>query len=807
MWNRKLVAEVKKKIIDKLSEGQRLTRSEIELIEDALEKKGEKGHSALYGAVADGSIILSGSADFLDALNKVFRLIGEATGVDRIYFFENHADPSTGDMLSSQKIEWARDRVEAFIDSPELQNLPFAMYGDFLNPLFDGKPVTLVVEQLDDGPLKELLGAQDIKTLLALPVNIKGEMHGFIGFDDCTKVKLWSADEISSLQIIASHLSNLVEKEQVRLQLAKTYRQARIGTWRMDLLNDTFYWSPITREIFELKEHEEPDRDMAYSMFVNDADLKDVLGAIEHAMATGESYDKEIEIITRKGNRKWIRDTGQVEFLNGKPVSIHGTVQDIDEQKKAIIESEKNKKLLNAITDQAQVAIFVRRINGEQLFANREWKRLFGFENKNVIGKNLFELFDEEIAAHISKTDKQVFEKGTQYLFEEKVFTVHGPRYFMVNKFPIKGIAGMESAVGGIGTDITNIKETEERLQAAEQKLRDVVEHSTNLFYSHDTDHHLVYVSPQSVRFFGVNPAVAKRRWTEFVTDNPANEKGFELTEKAIRTGNPQPPYELELRRDDGTTFWAEVNEAPIVKDGKTVLITGSLTDVTDRKRVEIEIHNSLKEKETLLAEIHHRVKNNLAVVASMMQMQAHITEDEKLADSLLESVLRIKSMANIHEYLYRSQNFSEIDFSVNLRDLINSIINTMRFQKQINVDFNCDNVHLNVNQAIPTSLIVNEVVTNIIKHAFKEEDDGQISVILKNEENGQIRLQIADDGIGLPKGFDPESENTLGMQLIKTLSEQLGGTYSYFSEGRGCSFSLEFRKLTYEAGGELTFT
>jgi PAS domain S-box-containing protein len=797
---------VSQNILDKLKNGQKLTESELGLVSAALNGRVESDHSALFEAIARGSVALSASTDLMTTLDEVFGLVGTATGVDRVYYFENHTDPATGELLSSQRIEWAQDRVEPFIDSPELQNLPMSIFREFFDPLEIGEPLNLIVRLIEDDNLKALLSGQQIKSILVLPIYAEGNFHGFIGFDDCTREKEWTTDEISSLQILASHISHLIEKNEVRNLLAKTYRQARIGTWRMNLETEAVYWSPITREIFELADDEPATREVAFKLFQSENDRNKVLTAFDHSIATGEPYVLELEILTRRGNRKWVRDTGQAEFRNGRAISVHGTVQDIDKQKRAELESEKNKKLLNAITDQARVAILVRKLDGEHLFVNHEWKRIFGYEERDIVGKNLFDLFDKEIAEHIHKTDSLVAEMGEQCLFEEKVYTANGPRYFMVNKFPIRGIAGMEPAVGGIGTDITEIKETEERLQEAEQKLRDVVEHSTNLFYSHGPDHHLVYVSPQSHHYFGVNPIEAKRRWTEFITENPINELGFELTERAIKTGKPQKPYELELRRDDGSIIWVEVNEAPIVKEGKTVLITGSLTDITDRKRVQMEVQNSLREKETLLAEIHHRVKNNLAVVASMMQMQAHITDDEKLTDSLLESVLRIKSMANIHEQLYKSQHFAELDFSENLEDLISSVINTMQFSTEISVEYNSDKVHLSVSQAIPCSLIVNEVVTNIIKHAYDGRERGAVNVELRKRESEKITLLIKDDGNGLPDDFDAENSTTLGMQLIRTLSEQLEADYEYQSEGEGCIFSLEFEKLSRENEREISF-
>ena len=645
---------------------------------------------------------------------------------------------------------------------------------------------------MKQGPTKELLESQDIKTVLIFPLIINKGFYGFIGFDDCSTERVWSAKEYFSLQTIVTHLIPIIEKHELKNILYKTYKQANIGTWEMDIKSDTFIWSSITKEIFEMERDQTPDRMFTENAFADERDRNKLMAAIEESIKTGKPYDMEVEIITVKGNRKWIRDTGQAELRNGIAVRIHGTVQDIDEKKRAEIESDRNKKLLEAITEQTQVAILVRGSNGEHLFVNREWKKIFGYEDIEVAEKTLFDLFDPELANHIHQTDLKILKSGKQKVFEERVNTVDGYRYFMVNKFPLLGIKGMENAVGGIGTDITELKDTEERLQQAEQMLRDIVEHSTNLFYSHTPDHKLTYVSPQSVYFLGCSPEVAKISWTDFVTDNPVNEIGFKLTERAIKTGIAQPPFELELKRKDGQIIWAEVNEAPILNDGETILIAGSLTDITDRKRAQTAISESLKEKETLLAEIHHRVKNNLAVVASMMQMQAHITDDENLSLNLIDSVLRIKSMANIHEHLYQSKSFVDINFSENIKVLVSNILNTMQLNTDIDLSFRCDEVLLNVNQAIPCSLIVNEVITNSIKHAFKNRDNGEITIKLF-QKGEQIILKIRDNGVGLPSGFSIEATQSLGLQLIRTLSEQLRAEYEFLPDTNGCSFQLQF--------------
>lgn len=208
-----------------------------------------------------------------------------------------------------------------------------------------------------------------------------------------------------------------------------------------------------------------------------------------------------------------------------------------------------------------------------------------------------------------------------------------------------------------------------------------------------------------------------------------------------------------------------------------------------------IELETSLSEKETLLAEIHHRVKNNLAVVSGMLQIQAFKESDEEFQKKLMDSTMRIKSMANIHEQLYQSQSFSNMDFDVGLKNLVQTIIDTMSDGKSIQTSFDLEPVKLNINQAVPCSLMVNEVITNSLKHAFNEQKNGLISVYL--EKNGDVlHLKITDNGTGFQKNIDSLENTSLGLELINTLARQLDAEYQYRSlENKpGAYFNTEFK-------------
>ncbi|WP_428235358.1 sensor histidine kinase [Gracilimonas sp.] len=207
------------------------------------------------------------------------------------------------------------------------------------------------------------------------------------------------------------------------------------------------------------------------------------------------------------------------------------------------------------------------------------------------------------------------------------------------------------------------------------------------------------------------------------------------------------------------------------------------------------ELENSLDEKNTLLAEIHHRVKNNLAVISGMLQMQSFKETDERIQKKLIDSTLRIKSMANIHEQLYQSNSFSNMDFDAGLKNLVHAILETMDDHSKIETEFNIEPINLNINQAVPCCLIVNEVLTNSIKHAFSDMQKGLISVQLQKNDQ-KITLQITDNGVGFPNEADPETKDSLGMVLIQTLAHQLEADYEYKSRKTepGVLFRLSFR-------------
>ena len=228
--------------------------------------------------------------------------------------------------------------------------------------------------------------------------------------------------------------------------------------------------------------------------------------------------------------------------------------------------------------------------------------------------------------------------------------------------------------------------------------------------------------------------------------------------------------------------------------DLSAALLYKSMIYSIERSLVSERIRESLREKEMLLSEIHHRVKNNLAIVSSLMEMQAFGESNKEVERKLLDSTLRIKTMASIHEVLYESGSFSKLDFSEIIEKLLVNIDNAINIGQEISNTIRKEPIDLNINQAVPCSMIINEVLTNIYKHAFPDRDNGKIDIELSEKENW-LFLKISDNGVGLPHDFNPEEYNSLGIMLIQTLVAQLHGEYTYKGSGKGTTFELKFEK------------
>ncbi len=246
-------------------------------------------------------------------------------------------------------------------------------------------------------------------------------------------------------------------------------------------------------------------------------------------------------------------------------------------------------------------------------------------------------------------------------------------------------------------------------------------------------------------------------------------------------------------RRSDGSTFDGGVALASVFEDNEVTGMVCIIRDITEQVQVEEQIKSSLREKEVLLQEIHHRVKNNLQIISSLIALQAGYTNDEQVHQMFRESQSRIRSMALIHEQLYRSHDLARIDFSRYIDELTSNLMHS--YQKtigRIRLQVHSDPIYLDIDTAIPCGLIINELVSNALKHAFPNGREGIITLEFHSSVDQTLSLIVRDNGVGFPDGLNVYKTESLGLQLVTSLTAQLNATIGLQQAG-GTIFEIRF--------------
>jgi len=270
---------------------------------------------------------------------------------------------------------------------------------------------------------------------------------------------------------------------------------------------------------------------------------------------------------------------------------------------------------------------------------------------------------------------------------------------------------------------------------------------------------------------FDINPRMTAEGWTEH------RKRSREVRRSSV---------EAIHRRKDGSEFPVEVSIAYFEYEGEQLSFS-FVRDISDRKEAERELQTSLKEKEVLLTEIHHRVKNNLAVIASLVGLQANRVHSEAEALAALEKTRdRIIAMAGIHNLLYQTEHLSGVDLGNYITQVVDKLRQTYGGGKRVKTRYDIDSFYCDIGRAVPLGLIVNELVTNALKHAFPadEKEAGTITISVKPVPAGKYRLLVADDGVGIGQLHAAGGQESLGLQLVEVLTAQLGAELSVHGEG-----------------------
>ncbi len=436
--------------------------------------------------------------------------------------------------------------------------------------------------------------------------------------------------------------------------------------------------------------------------------------------------------------------------------------------------------LLNTIPD----LVWLKDPGGVYLACNRRFEELYGAPESDIIGKTDYDFVDRNKADSFRGYDRQVVETGKPGVNEEWLtFAVDGRQALMETiKTPMYGEDGVLIGVLGIARDISLRKTMENALHESEERFRTIFDTASDSIKIHDIETGaIVEANRASPGFYGYDTMEEFKENLIFGDPPYALEDGV----RKIREASVSGPLSFEWinRKKDGSPLWEETTLNSIHFGGRHYVMAIT-RDISKRKQVEKKLLDSLQEKNTLLKEVHHRVKNNLQVISSLLALQSSRTNNEKLHSYFAESRNRIHAIALIHEMLYKSESLSKILFSRYLEELTTTLFSAFNVKDNVRLVLDVKDIRLSLDRAVPCALIINELLTNALKHAFPGNRAGEITVTFSLDKEQKHELIISDNGVGMPDSVKQGAQGSLGLEIVHVLVHQIGGSIETRSNG-----------------------
>ncbi len=449
------------------------------------------------------------------------------------------------------------------------------------------------------------------------------------------------------------------------------------------------------------------------------------------------------------------------------------------------------KHVLSSMSD----VLVIVNTNGEITGMNTVVAKRLGYSDTELNGNMLAILFPDSEWQKINNENDGSFNLNNVNGKEFELIDKKGKRIpFLVSLSKIKNRRKMSEGFILLGMDLSERKEIEEELRISEGKYRTLVENLSEGIVVVDKNEIFTFANPKAEKIFGVDPGDLVGQNLENFMDS---KNSLILREQAkIRRQGLKESYKVEIINPVEGKHFIYITASPVLnKDGVFEGSFGVIRDITEQIRAEKKISTALKEKEILLKEIHHRVKNNLQIIASMLNMQIRVMKDKEASILLKESRGRIYSMSLIHENLYQSDKITFIEIKEYVNKLAANLLHSFGISSnKISLKIDINSIYLNINQAIPIGLILNELITNSFKYAFKPNMRGVIKIEISIDKTEQITLVYFDNGVPFSENIDITGSETIGLRLIDTLARQLNASLD-FPDRSDKSYIIKFFK------------
>jgi PAS domain S-box-containing protein len=508
--------------------------------------------------------------------------------------------------------------------------------------------------------------------------------------------------------------------------------------------------------------------------------------------------DEQYRIILPDGEIRWVWARRFPVFDKGGNVYRRvGIITDITEKKNSEAKLSQQNEFLQTLIDTIPNPVFYKDEKGSYIGCNKSFEINIGGKKEDLIGKSVYDLSPRELADIYAKKDNELFKNPGLQIYESKVKFLDGTAHDVIfHKATFSKNDGSIGGMLGVILDITERKKFESALQLSEKRFKEMADTLPLLVYETDEKGNITYFNKAGFSYTGYTLEDFDKGLTLPMMFPPGEmERAIENANKTMN-GITVGTIEYILKKKDGSLYPALINTLPVIMEGKVTGRRGVVMDISEIKKAEDKIKASLKEKEILLREIHHRVKNNLQIISSMLRLQSDYITDPRMIDVFRDAQSRILTMSLVHEKLYKADNFSKINIAEYINELVGNISSSYDFnEEKIKIKINADNLYINIDTLIPLGLIINELLTNCLKHAFAGNNDGLIEIQFNKNADGQFYLSVKDNGIGIAQDMDFENIKSLGLRLVKILADQIGGELEIKNKN-GSQFSILFKEV-----------
>jgi PAS domain S-box-containing protein len=468
-----------------------------------------------------------------------------------------------------------------------------------------------------------------------------------------------------------------------------------------------------------------------------------------------------------------------------------------------VLKNTQSSKLFQAIIENTPAAQFILS-GGRLLYANPAFEKLTGYSAAESREMGLPGLFPEN-SEDAARLQAVLDGRRPQCSFESEITTRAAEKRWVAITFtPIEDLPA--TTFLGTITDLTDYKRREEAITQSELRYKTVFNMAPDMFVIYDPDGVILDQNEGAFEVFGIPKEEAVYKTGMMTTLCEADKARFpQVREQTLKHGEWRGEFRAVRDLGRGPEFIDFDSHVKVADLGEEKIVICIARDVTERKKMEEQIRQALREKETLLREIHHRVKNNMQIISTLLKLQMGNTADEQTRAMFRESQNRILSMAMIHEKLYQSEGLHRIDLKDYIIDLVREVFTSFGdLSAGVNLKTEIDEIALGLDTAIPCGLIIIELLSNALKYAFPpDHGEGEIFIGLRCEDQGWFGLTISDNGVGLPADVEIDRLKSLGLRLVSDLARyQLDGEMRVSRE-KGTRVYVKFKEKAKPSQGD----